>query len=238
MITSQLKIKKSEIPEHKLFESSYFEIMKNTKIGEDYLKLLPEEIFILMIPFIDINSVIDRCLLNKDAITKKLLKLVYKIQPNIDFNFKDQFEDPIQFLMLEQEIKKIKNYDFAKIYTYVYKFYKTEKTTIEIPDTKIIKKILKLKDKNNNNFILWCTANKKEENFILFLLDNYGKLFCVDNVNSSSTTILSSACHSNMPDVAIKLIDMFDNDCKPEQLDISNNTALIWACEKKCQMSQ
>jgi hypothetical protein len=232
MLNWHMNVEKSEIPTNKVLKGSYFDICRSTEVGGKTTKLTPDEIFVLMLPIIDIRNVIDRCLLNEDLVIQKLLGLIFEINPDVSFdtivNFEELRIDSPQFLLLKHKIKTSDSYDFSTLYTYINRIFKEYKTK----NIDIIKKLLKINDKKGFNFLLWCFEKGKPQNFIMFLLDNYGTKCKIDQVTSTGDTALILACKRSLSDVAIKIIDTFGTECKIDQVTNTGDTALSWACRR------
>jgi len=238
-----VEIKKSAIPESELFRNSYFDVCRTTDVGSkiDKLSLTPDQICILMLPFIGKDD-IDKYMIDSDMMVKYLLKLIYKIKPTInpDFAKINNINNPVYFAWLKQLIETTDHYDFLPIYIYI-------ETFIAYPETgnaKTIKKLLKIRDKTGNNFLLWILHDIAPEyncegmDMIHYLLDNFGadsdtKTCYIGQANNSGYTALMLACIHNIQDVAIKMLNNFGSKCNIGKANKRGDTALILACYRK-----
>ena len=231
MNTMSLSIPKEQIRIHKAFTNSYFETYKNTNVGNDnkYLNLTMDELTILNLPFIDIDDLIDRCMLDRIQLTKILTKLLLKIDINNIELLNKNYDENIDFYFLINriEIKKTDNFDFNKMYDIFNKYLNTDIEKIEK-----YKKFLYCRDKTKNNMLLWACKNKKSK-MALDLISNFGELCKPEQINNKGSTALIWACSNKMDDVALSLISNFGKLCKPEQVNNENDTALMWACYNK-----
>lgn len=104
LTSPKISISKKEISVHKSLKKTYFDKYQNSKIGDDKFTLSIDELSILALPYIDINHLIDRCVLDRQKITKLLIKLLIDINPvnNVVDKNAIYIDDDIYMTFLQQ----------------------------------------------------------------------------------------------------------------------------------------
>jgi len=231
MLSWKLEVDRSDILLSKMVKDSYFDICCTTDVGGNKIKLTADEICILMLPYIT-KDTLDRCLINNDMISKYLLRLLIKLNPDINFknHTSNNLENPLHFELIKHKIKTTSNYDFAHMYEYVENICLSAS---EVKDTNTIKKILKICDRTMYNFLAWCCDKSKSEKTILYLLDNFDLSGIVGQPTVLGKTALIYACENGLTEVALKILELFGPKCNIGQVDYHyKNTVLIHACIK------
>jgi len=229
--TPSIVISKDDIFIHKSLKKSYFDIYLNSNVGDNNMKISYEELFVLMLPLININDLIDKCSLDKDKISKLLTNLLIDLNSDtLDINETQILVDnPIYMKLLKHKIKSTSEYNFNNIFDELVKICNSNCFT----QIKKYKKLISFKDQTNINLLIWACKNNKSQEEILLLLTNFKELYKPEQVNDKGSTALYWACKNKMNYVAIKLIDEYKELCKPEQVNDKGNTALLWACYHK-----
>jgi len=228
MIGWKLEVDKSGIPNINLFKDSYFDICRTTDVGGTKITLTAEEICILMLPFLTEES-IDRCQINRDMLAEKMVKLLWKIKPEIanPTNIANR-DNPLYLMSLQQTIKETDNYNFVGLYNYI----EDHISGTNVISVKLIERFLKMTDKTNNNLLIWCCNKNMPANVIIYLLENFTKKCNIDQVNNTGHTALLWACR-NSTDVAIKIINVSSEnglECHPGLPNHLGSTPLMAAC--------
>jgi len=227
MSSNKIIVAKSDIPDLKLFESSYFEICRTTKIGDgEFVNFTPDELCLLTLASIDIETLTDRCLMNKKRLSKKLMGLACQIDPDIDYvNSTNALADPLIYRLLKQKIKMIDNYDFSVVCGYL----------MNTMDNYTVKsthpyKWLKIVDKTNINCLIWCCKNRQAIALIMFMLLNNQAYGCnIGQISNDGYTALMWACRKGLSGVAYRMIESCGSDCKPHVVNEDGHTALTYA---------
>ena len=228
IIEDKIKIKKENLPVCDSLKSTYFDSYARTMLGDKYMYLSSDEFFILMLTCIDIDigKTIDKCMLNKDEVAKRMISMILKIAPGVTVNIDiTDVENPLQLKILKHTVRKNTYYDFNMLYHYVH-------DSIENPNIYVIKKILKIYDKQGTNLLRWYLGLTfyLSETFVMFLLDHCDVSYDKKH-GRPSFQLLIRACYTKLQNVALRIIDMFGTECHLGKYDSIGNTALMLACK-------
>jgi ankyrin repeat protein len=222
------------MPIHKYFNNSYFDIYKNTNVGNEEFNLTPDELAVLILPFINITDLMDRCSINKHNLSKLLIKLLINLDDTY-INFFDtndlNLNYHLKLTMLKHKIPTVEKYDYTVLFNNFIKQYNEH----NYENIAKYKKIVSLHDKNNNTMLTWACKTKKAEDNIILLLTFFKELCKPECISKCGNTALIWACNNKMENVALKLIDEFGELCKPDCITVNGNTALMLACSNKME---
>jgi ankyrin repeat protein len=207
---------------HPLYKNSYFDVIKNTLVGSENteIKFTLDELFILILPYINFNISSDKFNISKNSIVEILLEHII----DLDYSNMDILNIEVLYKMnkdicnniFKKQIEKSEKYDFLNILTIL----DEENITFT--------------DKKNNNILLWLCINKKNDE-ALKLIETFNEKCNPQQVNDDKNTVLILACKNKMENIALKLIDTFNEKCNPQQINEDKNTALILACNNKME---
>lgn len=213
-------ISKSELHIPDYLKGTYFDNIK-TKDDSDTCKLNLDELLALSLDS-DITNTFDRCMINRDDVFLKLLRIIDDIGYSKYIFDKDICEMEKKIKMIKYDIIDSDEYDFQIVLNYL-----DDKNNI-----KYIKEIANVSDKSGQNILLYTCKNNMQK-MAIKVINAFGENCFPEHKDIYDDNALTWACYNKMNKVAIKLINTFGERCIPDQINICGNTALIFACKNR-----
>jgi len=242
MSSWKFEIDKSEIPITEMLTGSYFEVCRDTNVGGKTIKLSPDEISILTLPFIT-EETADRCLINKDELVKYLFELALKIKPDITLRDVDYYTGRFNYIFLKHTIENHEDKkNIYQLFDEVSKYINGEdgiscyEEKVSPDKLKKIKELIQVKSRTGYNYILWRMRKKTTSvKNLKFLIENFGIDCGFDQITNDGNSALMLACMKIDQCSVVKkkvpmfLIDTLGAKCNPGRVNNEGYTALMYA---------
>lgn len=227
----EISINKKDLNITEIFNKSYFDLLKNTNIGNDTCILTVEELLLLSLPQMNICEQIDKYMIEKENILFVLMKCIYSLgyekkiallvdDENIKFRF-------LKFILHQDFTNYYKicsqiNIDFCYIASQLDKFNGDE-----------LKIVFNILDENKRDILMYFCQNNSDK--AIEIINKYGKYFLSNKIDKNGDNALLIACRNNRLEVCNKILEFYGIFSYPDTINKDKRTVLLYACLNKLE---